>query len=103
MPGFVRRSEQQQGRSKILLEMAEAWQQLVEDVARREVERHHPMSVFHYECPETGLTVQVASASPARITEDGDIYLAVSCSCCGHTHNVDPESGRVFGNDSEKN
>jgi hypothetical protein len=59
------------------------------------------MARFRFECPDTGKIVQVFSGAPVKVTEAGNLYVPVPCSCCGRTHNVDPATGNVLSSDDE--
>jgi hypothetical protein len=59
------------------------------------------MAKFRFECPDTGKIVQVFSGAPVKVTETGNVYVPVPCSCCGRTHNVDLRTGNVLSSDDE--
>jgi hypothetical protein len=53
------------------------------------------MSPFTYRCPNTDFRAQTYDSTK---TSDG-AYEVVACIICGHTHLVDPATGRVLGKD----
>jgi hypothetical protein len=53
------------------------------------------MVTFLYRCPNTGLQVQ--GYAPERASDDDDAYEAVTCSACRRVHAVNPATGKVLG------
>ena len=57
------------------------------------------MIPFLYRCPNTGRQVQGYVADDP--TEDTDEYQSVACLACTRTHFVNPNTGKVLGEDDE--
>jgi hypothetical protein len=56
------------------------------------------MPAFIFRCPHTGLKVQ------GFVDDDvdkGNAFETIACSACGEVHLVNPESGRVVGQDDD--
>jgi hypothetical protein len=54
---------------------------------------------FLYRCPNTGRRVQGWVADDP--TEDDDAFQQVTCLACAQVHFVNPETGRVLGEDDD--
>jgi hypothetical protein len=54
------------------------------------------MTTFLYRCPTTGYKVR--GFSPEQISDD-DSYEAVTCLVCKRVHLVNPNNGKVLGED----
>jgi len=60
------------------------------------------MPTILFRCPNTGRRIQGWMADdPIRL--DGHSYETVSCSACGQIHLVNPETGKVLGEDDDDN
>jgi len=57
------------------------------------------MPLFLYRCPTTGYRVQ--GFSPDDLTEDRRVYEPVTCPVCHQVHLVNPNTGKVLGEDNE--
>ena len=57
------------------------------------------MASFIYRCPNTGLRIQALTAE--EITEGEHTYEAVTCIMCRQVHLVNPDTGKVLGEDTE--
>jgi hypothetical protein len=57
------------------------------------------MATFVFQCPITNQRVQGWTAED--VPDDGDIYLAIECGACRGVHHVNPNTGKVLGEDDE--
>lgn len=61
---------------------------------------HNPtMAPFLFECPSTGLRVQGWAAE--EIVDDSS-FVPVECIACARLHLINPRTGKVLGEDSQK-
>ena len=58
------------------------------------------MATVVFRCPATGLKVQGLVADE-MMSEAADYYVSIECTACTRSHLVNPENGKVLGNDSE--
>jgi hypothetical protein len=56
------------------------------------------METFTFVCPNTKMRVQ---GFIAEEVSDGDDYAAIQCLMCTRIHYVNPETGRVLGQDEK--
>ena len=61
------------------------------------------MVTFLYRCPNTGQRVRGVADDPAEGDERAAKYLPVNCTACGRVHLVNPETGRVLGQNNDEN
>jgi hypothetical protein len=57
------------------------------------------MLAFLYRCPNTGYRVQHFVAE--EVSEDSEVYEAVTCNACQRVHFVNPSTGKVLGDADE--
>jgi hypothetical protein len=57
------------------------------------------MPSFLYRCPNTGFRVQ--GYSPEQTADDEHSYESVTCIMCRQVHLVNPNTGKVLGEDDE--
>ena len=58
------------------------------------------MPLFIYRCPTTGLRVQGFCAEDT--SEDRHVYEPVTCPVCKQIHHVNPTTGTVLGEQTER-
>ena len=66
----------------------------------RSGERLFYMRGFVYRCPATALRVQGFVAEDTS-GDDGNSFEPITCIACSHVHLVNPETGKLLGEESE--
>ena len=52
-----------------------------------------------FRCPTTGMNVQGWLSDDVAVKAEAASYSAMRCAACAQVHLVDPETGKVLGND----